>query len=91
MSLLDPSLVCIPHVGIEFYMNDEIIQSKANSGNKRFPRGLKRQDSVDKEMYKTWEQGRKLPLCRSYSGADHFKGPLAVCAIPSCLKEETPG
>lgn len=55
LSLLDPSLVYIPHVGVEFYMNDEIIQSKANSGNKRFPKGLKHQDSVDKEMSKTWE------------------------------------
>lgn len=56
LSLFDPSLVYIPHVGTEFYMNDEIIQSKANSGNKRFPQGLKLHISEDEEIPKPWEQ-----------------------------------
>lgn len=38
---LTPSLAYTPQVGIDFYMNDKIIQSKANSGNKRFPQGFR--------------------------------------------------
>lgn len=37
-------------------MNDEIIRSKANSGNKRFPQDLKLHISEDEEIPKTWEQ-----------------------------------